>query len=67
MVARTAELADTLVGMPEQEAIAAVAAAGLTYRISAQDGETMMLTMDYVASRINLDIADGKVTGAVVG
>jgi hypothetical protein len=62
-----AEFAATLVGLPEAEATRQITGNGLIFRISARDGESFPLTKDFSASRINLEITDGVVTGALIG
>lgn len=66
-VARTEEVAATLVGLPADEAEAAASAAGLTYRVLAEDGAFNAVTSDFSATRINVEIEDGVVTAATVG
>ena len=56
-----------LVGLTEDEATKVAESNGWIVRISSRDGEEFQLTMDYLANRVNLAIADGKVTGVSVG
>jgi len=67
--ARTQAFADTLVGMPEADAVAAMEAASppYAYRVVERDGESFPVTMDYSPTRINLSITAGVVTKAVAG
>jgi hypothetical protein len=63
----TQKLADSLPGMAESDAIAAIEQAGLTVRITARDGENFPMTMDYRPTRINVEIVDGTITSANIG
>lgn len=65
--AQTTQFAATLIGMPEETAVGAAAAAGYTTRISTRDGESFPMTMDYRPDRINLDITAGAVVSTTVG
>ena len=56
-----------LVGLTQTEAEARAGAAGYTTRIASVDGQPRALTMDYSASRVNLDVADGRVAAVTVG
>lgn len=56
-----------LIGMAESEAIVCVEDAGLTWRVTEQDGEEFALTMDYRAERVNVKIENGIVTDAYSG
>ena len=64
---QTQALADSLPGMSEADAVAAIEAAGLSVRITARDGEDFPITMDYRPDRIDLQIADGRVVTATIG
>jgi hypothetical protein len=64
---RSEAFAETLIGMTENGAIAAIAAEGLIARVVARDGEYFMVTEDYSVSRINLEIENDRVTRATVG
>lgn len=58
---------DSLVGIPEAEAIAAIEQAGWQARVVERDGEAFPVTMDYREDRINLVVTGGLVTSATVG
>jgi heat shock protein HslJ len=60
-------LADTLVGMPADEAQSAAEEAGYTFRVLAEDGVNNAVTSDYRPDRINVEIESGKVTKVSVG
>lgn len=60
-------LAETLVGMPLEEAEAAVEEAGYTVRVLSVDGEAGPATSDFRTDRINLVVVDDEVTQATVG
>jgi heat shock protein HslJ len=60
-------VADTLVGQTAEEAEKAVVAAGLTWRVIAEDGKFAAVTSDYNPARVNVEVTDGKVTAASVG
>ena len=64
---RSEAFAATLIGMSEQDAIAAIEDEGLIARVVARDGEYFMVTEDYSVSRINLVIENDRVTEASVG
>lgn len=59
--------ADTLVGLPEDDATEAATRAGYTVRVVSRDGEGFAITMDYSPTRIDLDVDEGVVTAARVG
>ena len=63
----TQALADSLPGMSEVDAVAAIEKAGLTSRITSRDGEDFPITMDYRPDRLDLQIVNGKVTSATIG
>lgn len=65
--AQAQAVADTLVGMSAEEAEKAVVAAGLTWRVVAEDGSFKAVTSDYRPDRVNVEITDGTVTTATVG
>lgn len=58
----TTDLANSLIGMTEDAAVAKVQATGRTIRIARRDKETFALTMDYRPDRINIQVDNGKVT-----
>jgi heat shock protein HslJ len=60
-------LAETLVGMPLDEAEAAIEEAGYTARVLSVDGEGGPATTDFRTDRINLVVVDDEVTQATVG
>jgi heat shock protein HslJ len=60
-------VADSLVGKSAEEAEKAVLAAGLTWRVIAEDGSFNAVTGDYRVDRVNVEITDGTVTTATVG
>lgn len=62
-----AEFAANLVGLTETEATRQITENGLTFRIASRDGESFPMTKDYSPSRINLEITNGVVTGALIG
>lgn len=49
-------------GLTEQEAMAAIRAAGRPVRVVMRDGEGLAATMDYREDRVNLTITEGRVT-----
>lgn len=63
----TQKVAEDVVGLPEDDAQAAVEGAGLTFRVISRDGEGLAATDDYSVSRINVAIVAGKVTEASIG
>ena len=65
--AETLVFAQTLIGMKEKDAKAAITAKGYTYRIVERDGEHFIVTMDYSPTRINLSITKGIITDVSVG
>ena len=68
--ARTQAIANSVLGMPEDEAIATiegVSSMKLTTRIVRRDAQTFMVTEDYSPTRVNLSIHAGIVTDATVG
>ena len=67
--ALAAELAASVIGKTEQEAIEMINNKGgqITYRIVKRDSESFPVTMDYRMDRINLEIEKGIITSASVG
>ena len=65
--AKVEQVAASVVGMSEDDAVKAIEAAGYTSRVVERDGKSFPVTMDVRGDRINLTIADGKVTKATVG
>jgi hypothetical protein len=62
-----ADLAPDLVGLDEHDARSRCEAAGLACRVTKQDGQGMVGTMDYRPDRIGLVLLSGKVVAASVG
>jgi hypothetical protein len=58
----TRDLANSLVGLSESDAVAKVEATGRTIRIARRDKEMFALTMDYRPDRINIEVDAGVVT-----
>lgn len=56
-----------VVGMGESEAIALLQAAGVPVRVAERDGVPLILTMDFIAMRVNLIVAGGVVTATWIG
>ena len=52
----------TLVGQKLEVVQPALEAANIKFRIIEKDGESMMMTMDYLPDRLNLKIKDGVIT-----
>jgi hypothetical protein len=63
----TVELNAALAGCPEAQVEARAKATGWTTRVVSRDGEDFMVTMDYNASRLNLTVVNGVVTGVTTG
>jgi heat shock protein HslJ len=63
----TQKVASDIVGLPEDEAQAAVEGAGLTFRVVARDGKALAATDDYSVTRINVTVDNGTVTEATIG
>ncbi len=57
--------AEILVGLRVDDAEALAADEGWEVRVAVLDGEELFLTMDYVATRVNVEVTDGIVTGIV--
>lgn len=60
-------LAESVIGMSEADAQAAISAAGYITRVTGRDGEPLPGTLDYRLDRINLNIVDGEVIDANLG
>lgn len=60
-------LAESLVGLTEEEAVAKITDSGMRVRVRSKDGESFMGTCDYRMDRVNLHIENGKVTKASIG
>lgn len=65
--AKNQPVADSVVGMTEEEAEATVTDAGLVFRVVSVDGQPNLGTADYRTDRVNVEIVDGKVTEATIG
>jgi heat shock protein HslJ len=63
----TQKLSEEVVGLPEDEAQAAIEGAGLTYRVVARDGKALAATDDFSVTRINVAVDEGTVTEATIG
>jgi Flp pilus assembly protein TadD len=61
------QMAASVVGMSEDDAVKAIKDAGYTSRVVERDGEKFAVTMDLQPDRINLTIRDDTVTKATVG
>lgn len=53
---------DEILGMELNEAIKFLTERGVRWRISAEEGKSVILTADFISTRINLSIVNGKVT-----
>ena len=53
--------------LPEAEAVAAIEAAGFSWRVVEVDGEAKPATMDYRPDRMNLTVTGGVVTLVTMG
>lgn len=56
-----------LVGLTEQQGVATATDTGWETRTAVRDGEEMMLTMDYVPTRLNLVVENGVITATFRG
>ncbi len=63
----TTTFAATLVGMSTADAQAAAQGAGHAFRVVSEDGEARAVTSDYIPTRVNVTVVDGKVTEATAG
>lgn len=63
----SAEDANTLIGLSEDEAMKVASTEGWEFRVAARDGEQYMLTTDYVMNRVNVTIVEGTITEVSVG
>ena len=57
----------TLVGLQKEDAINILKKLNAKYRIVKEDNQTYIVTQDYVTSRYNLTIMEGKVTNVTMG
>lgn len=53
---------DKIIGMKSEDAATFAKSKGVAVRVAKEDDNSMMLTMDYISDRINLEIKKGKVT-----
>jgi hypothetical protein len=53
---------DEILGMDIQEAAQFLTSRGVRWRISAENGRSVILTADYDQSRLNISIVNGKVS-----
>jgi hypothetical protein len=58
---------DSYVGLSKRDAIAKAEAEDRKWRVLREDDETFPATADYIETRINFEIDDGKVTKASYG
>lgn len=61
------EINKILVGFAEKEAIRELEHAGYETRIVQVDDELFVVTCDYVPTRANLSVRDGKITSIYLG
>lgn len=61
------EIKRILLGFTKKEATREFEDAGYQVRIVAEDDEQYILTCDYVPTRANLSLRDGKVTDLFIG
>lgn len=61
------QFAANLVGLTEADVTAQIKDAGLTFRVVSRDGVALAVTKDYSPRRINLEIVNGIVVGALIG
>jgi hypothetical protein len=61
------ERANELVGLTEEKAAADATANGWAFRVAVRDGEDLLLTQDYNASRVNVAVRAGIVERAWFG
>lgn len=54
-------------GLSKADAAAKAKEADVPFRVVSEDGERMMVTMDFNPERVNVDLVDGKVTCATHG
>jgi hypothetical protein len=59
--------ASAYVWLTKKAATTKADAAGTTWRITREDGESFPVTLDYNPERLNFEIDDGKVTQATYG
>ena len=57
----------TLIGLQKEDAINILKKLNAKYRIVKEDNQTYIVTQDYVTSRYNLTIMEGKVTNVTMG
>jgi len=58
---------DFLLGLTESEAFELIQEHDCSPRITSRDGQRFMLTCDYRTNRINISVADNKVTSWHIG
>lgn len=56
-----------LIGLAKDAALAAISERGLVSRIVSEDGSNDGMTCDWLANRVGLTVASGKIVGASVG
>ncbi len=61
------DIADEVIGMTKEQAVAHIEAANFTARIKSVDGVPMMLTMEMCQDRINLAIDNNIVVETSIG
>lgn len=66
-VAITQSEANGLIGLTESEAIVTAESRGWSVRVAVRDGESFMLTTDYVTNRVNLVVENMLVTAVTIG
>lgn len=63
----TTEFAATLIGTSTADAQAAAEAAGHEFRVISEDGQARAVSSDYLPTRVNVTVVDGRVTEATAG
>jgi hypothetical protein len=58
---------DSLIGQPLEKVKAACEAANVRCRVVEIDGEPLIVTMDYLAERLNFKVKDGLITSVSKG
>ena len=58
---------ENLIGQEEGTVMQQISGMGMIPRITHRDGQSFILTRDYVQDRVNLEVTEGKITNVKLG
>lgn len=66
-ISKCTQASHSVVGLSLKGATQTAKKGGVPYRVTKKDGVSLALTMDYLESRLNLEVSKGKVLAARCG